>query len=199
MPAADAMIDEEQVYRASAYSLLAALLRSPPDQALLERLGQLSPSGDAESDELLDAMREVAENADKFTPEQLDDEYHALFIGIGRGELVPYGSWYLTGFLMEQPLSELRDDLRRLGFERSPDTREPEDHISAIFEVFSVIIADGSSLDMQQKFFNKHMDSWLERFFGDLANAKSAEFYRPVARFGAAFVELEKAYLSMRN
>lgn len=198
MPAADAMIDDEQVYRASAYSLLAALLRAPPDQALLERLVELSPSGDRESDDLLEAMRQVAENAKEFTHDQIDDEYHALFIGLGRGELVPYGSWYMTGYLMEQPLSDLRDDLRSLGFERSPDTHEPEDHISAIFEVFSVIIADGSSLEMQQNFFNKHMNSWLERFFSDLGKAGSANFYQPVARFGAAFIELEKAYLSMR-
>jgi len=198
MPAADAMTDDEQVYRASAYSLLAALLRAPPDPALLERLVQLSPSGDAEPDEMLEAMRQVAESATKFTPDQIDDEYHALFIGLGRGELVPYGSWYMTGYLMEQPLSDLRDDLRSLGFERSPNTHEPEDHISAIFEVFSVMIADGSSLEMQQNFFNKHMNSWLERFFSDLGKAGSANFYQPVARFGAAFIELEKAYLSMR-
>ena len=198
MPAEDAMTEDEQVYRASAYSLLAALLRASPDQVLLDHVAQLSPSGDAESDELLDAMRQLSEYATKFSPEQIDDEYHALFIGIGRGELVPYGSWYMTGYLMEQPLSELRDDLRALGFERSPDTHEPEDHISAIFEVFSVMITDGSSLEMQQNFYNKHMSSWLERFFGDLANAKSAQFYKPVAHFGAAFVELEKAYLSMR-
>ena len=92
MPAADAMTDDEQVYRASAYSLLAALLRAPPDPALLERLVQLSPIGDAEPDEMLEAMRQVAESATKFTPDQIDDEYHALFIGLGRGELVPYGS-----------------------------------------------------------------------------------------------------------
>jgi len=199
MPTADATTEDEQVYRASAYSLLAALLRAPPDQALLDHLGQLSPSGDAEPDELYEAMRQVAETASEFSLEQLDDEYHALFIGIGRGEVMPYGSWYLTGYLMEKPLSDLRDDLRLLGFERSPDTHEPEDHISAIFEVFSVMIADGSSLEMQQNFFNKHMDSWLERFFTDLGKAGSAGFYRPVARFGAAFIELEKAYLSMRS
>ncbi|HKJ52000.1 MAG TPA: molecular chaperone TorD family protein [Gammaproteobacteria bacterium] len=199
MPTADATTQDEQVYRASAYSLLAALLRAPPDQALLDHLGQLSPSGDAEPDELYEAMRQVAETASEFSLEQLDDEYHALFIGIGRGEVMPYGSWYLTGYLMEKPLSDLRDDLRLLGFERSPDTHEPEDHISAIFEVFSVMIADGSSLEMQQNFFNKHMDSWLERFFTDLGKAGSAGFYRPVARFGAAFIELEKAYLSMRS
>ena len=205
MPTADATIEDEQVYRASAYSLLAALLREPPDQALLDRLGQLSPGGDAlsddhgEPDELLEAMQQVAETADKFSLEQLDDEYHALFIGIGRGEVVPYESWYLTGYLMEKPLSDLRDDLRMLGFERSPDTSEPEDHISAIFEVFSVMIADRSSLEMQHNFFNKHISSWMERFFTDLGKAGSSNFYQPVARFGAAFIELENAYLSMRN
>ena len=198
MPESDSIDEQqEQVYRASAYSLLAALLRATPDAALLEHVAQLSPDGDTESDELLESMRQLSENAGKFSPEQIDEEYHALFIGIGRGELVPYGSWYLTGFLMEQPLSELRDDLRSLGFERSPDTREPEDHISAIFEVFSVIISDGLSLEMQQKFFDKHMNSWLERFFDDLGKARSADFYKPVARFGAAFIELEKTYLSM--
>lgn len=199
MPAEDTMTADEQVYRASAYGLLAALLREPPGQALLDHVGQLSPSGDAESDELLEAMRQLSENAAKFSPEQIDDEYHALFIGLGRGELVPYGSWYLTGFLMEQPLSELRDDLQALGFERSPETVEPEDHVAAIFEVFSVMINDGSSLEMQQQFFDKHMQPWLERFFTDLGKAKSAEFYQPVARFGAAFIELETTYLSMQN
>ena len=205
MPTADATTVDEQVYRASAYSLLAATLRTPPDRALLDRLAQLSPGGDvepgddSEPDELLEAMRQVAESADKFSLEQLDDEYHALFIGIGRGEVVPYGSWYLTGFLMEKPLSDLRDDLKALGFERNPEVHEPEDHISAIFEVFSVMISDGSSLEMQQKFFNKHISSWAERFFTDLGKAGSANFYQPVARFGAAFIELEKAYLSMRN
>jgi TorA maturation chaperone TorD len=199
MPTADATTADEQVYRASAYSLLAALLCAPPDQSLLDRLGQLSPSGDTEPDELLEAMKRVAETAGKYSLEQIDDEFHALFIGVGRGEVMPYGSWYMTGYLMEKPLSDLRDDLRLLGFERSPDTHEPEDHISAIFEVFSVMIADGSSLEMQQNFFNKHMNSWLERFFTDLGKAGSADFYRPVARFGAAFIELEKAYLSMRS
>ncbi|HEY5738269.1 MAG TPA: molecular chaperone TorD family protein, partial [Gammaproteobacteria bacterium] len=153
MPAADATTEHEQVYRAAAYSLLAALLRAPPDRALLEHVARLSPGSDAEPDELLEAMRQLSASAAKSSLEQIDDEYHALFIGIGRGELVPYGSWYLTGFLMEQPLSELRDDLRALGFERSPDTHEPEDHISAIFEVFSVIIADGAGHEFQQQFF----------------------------------------------
>jgi TorA maturation chaperone TorD len=195
----DAMIDNEQRYRAAAYGLLAALLRASPDQALLDHLGNLSPDGDAEPDELTQAMSELADVAGKVDPDQLEDEYNALFIGIGKGEVVPFGSWYMTGFLMEQPLSDLRNDLQVLGFERDANTREPEDHAGAIFEVFSVMISDDFSLDQQQDFFEKHMQPWLKLFFADLGKARSAQFYKPVAHFGAAFIELEQTYLSMRS
>jgi TorA maturation chaperone TorD len=199
MPADDATLDDEQVYRASAYSLLAALLRAPPGQELLDYLGQLSPHGDVEPDALLQAMQELAETAPGSDPERLDDEYHALFIGLGRGEVVPFASFYMTGFLMEKPLSDLRADLQRLGYERCENTREPEDHIAAIFEVFSGMMGDRISLDEQSRFFDRHMKPWLGRFFADLGDAPSAEFYKVVARFGAAFIELEQAYLSMQN
>jgi len=199
VPAADAIIENEQRYRASAYALLAALLRAAPDQALLEHVSKLSPSAEVEPDALAEAMAQLAAAAPTFDEDQLEDEYNNLFIGIGKGEIVPYLSWYLTGFLMEQPLSDLRDDLAALGFERSENTHEPEDHISAIFEVFSVMISDASSFTDQQRFFEKHMKPWLQRFFTDLEKARSADFFKPVARFGAAFIELEQDYLSMRS
>jgi len=195
----DAAIEEEQRYRASAWALLAALLRAAPDQALLDHVGKLSPDGDDESDELHAAMSNLASSAQGQDPVRLEQEFNDLFIGVGKGETVPYGSWYLTGFLMEQPLSDLRDDLRALGFERSEDTSEPEDHAAAIFEVLSVMIADGFSLQQQQGFFETHMQPWLERFFADLGQARSADFYKPVAQFGAAIFKLESAYLSMRS
>ena len=200
MPTAtDDHLEDEQRYRAGAYGLLAALLRATPEQALLDHLIALSPQSDAEPDALAVAMASLADAARNHIPAQIEDEYHNLFIGTGKGEVVPYGSWYLTGYLMEQPLSDLRDDLRALGFERSADTREPEDHAAALFEVVSVIIADASGLAEQQRFFDKHMKPWLERFFADLGNARSADFYKPVAQFGAAFFKLELAYLSMRS
>ena len=195
----DVSIEEEQRYRASAWALLAALLRAAPDQTLLDHVSKLSPGGDDEADDLSEAMSSLASAAQGRDPALLETEYNNLFIGVGRGETVPYGSWYLTGFLMEQPLSDLRDDLRALGFERNQDTHEPEDHAAAILEVFSVIIADGFSLPRQQAFFETHMQSWLERFFSDLGEAQSADFYRPVAQFGAAILKLESAYLSMRS
>lgn len=193
------MLEDEQRYRASAYGLLAALLRAPPDRGLLDYVSELSPEGDEAADELAQALAALAGASREADPDALDDEYHALFIGVGGGELMPYGSWYLTGYMMEQPLADLRDDLARLGFERSAETHEPEDHISAIFEVFSVMIADAASLDEQRNFYQKHLLPWVARFFDDLAKARAAEFYQGVARFGAAFNQLESTYLSMRG
>ena len=193
------VLENEQRYRASAYALLAALLRAAPDQALLDYVGGLAAGEESDADELAEAMGQLAQAAREQDVARLELEYNDLFIGVGRGEIVPYGSWYLTGFLMEQPLSELRDHLRALGFERSEDTREPGDHAAALFEVFSVMIGDVFSLARQQEFFRMHMQPWLERFFVDLGEARSADFYRPVARFGAAFLKLESAYLSMQS
>ena len=192
------VLENEQRYRASAWALLAALLRAAPDQALLDYVSGLSPQGDVD-DELGVAMQALADAAKSQDVKRLEFEFNDLFIGLGRGEIVPYGSWYLTGYLMEQPLSDLRDHLAALGFERNEDTREPEDHAAAIFEVFSGMILQAFSLSLQREFFNLHMKAWLERFFADLGQARSAEFYKPVARFGAAFLELEAAYLSMHN
>ncbi len=198
MPSTDKTIKDEQVYRASAYGLLAALLRAAPGRELLDHLCRLTPSGER-SDTLAEAMSELAAAARDADPERLEEEYSTLFIGIGKGEIVPYASWYLTGYLMEQPLGDLRDDLRELGFERSHDTCEPEDHAAAIFEVFSVMITDRFSLSVQQRFFDKHMKPWFGRFFADLGKTRSADFFVSVARFGAAYIELEQAYLSMRS
>ncbi len=192
-------IDEEQQYRASAYALLAGLLRASPDQAMLDRLSVLGNAGVAEGDELMLAMSMLALSAQRHTPDVIDEEFHQLFIGLGKGEVVPYGSWYLTGFLMEKPLSDLRDDLARLGFERSEDVVEPEDHAAALCEVISIMIADASELSVQNQFFQRHLVNWLDRFFSDLSEASSAVFYKSVARFGAAFIALEKQYFSMQS
>ena len=195
----DNPIDEDQQYRASAYSLIAALLRSAPDQEMLDRLDGLSQETTADGDDLLLAMSTLALSAKIHTPMAIDEEFHNLFIGLGKGEVVPYGSWYLTGFLMEKPLSDLRDDLARLGYERNTSVVEPEDHIAALCEVVSLMIAEGTEISVQNSFFQSHMVNWADQFFGDLSKAKSAVFYKAVARFGAAFIALENEYFSMQT
>jgi TorA maturation chaperone TorD len=185
--------NQEQLYRASAYGILAALLRKVPTSELLKHVANFSEV-EVDEDEMLLSMSTLGLAAKSSELSAIDDEYHDLFIGLGRGELVPYGSWYLTGYLMEKPLSLLRDDLKILGFERDESIVEPEDHVAALCEVMSLLISD-ADVETQTIFFEKHISPWMDRFFNDLSEAKSAVFYRAVGRFGSAFLNLEKQYL----
>ena len=195
--APDALSASEQQQRAAAYALLAALLRSPPDAALLAQVATLSDDAPAD-DELALATAMLGLAARSSEAERIGEEFQALFVGIGRGELLPYGSWYLTGFLMEQPLSLLRDDLARLGFERDPQVCEPEDHIAALCEVLSMLIQEQRPYALQSRFFDSHLAPWGERFFADLSGAGSAVFYRNLGRFGTAFMQFERRYFELQ-
>jgi len=190
-------LPEEQARRAGMYSVLAALLRAAPDAQVLDFVSQLQADAEANKSELALALNVLSLASRHSSPASLRDEYHALFIGLGRGELVPYGSWYQTGFLMEKPLAVLRADLAQLGFERSDDVREPEDHIAALCEVMAMLIRDGVDLERQTRFFNNHIGNWADTFFVDLGKARSAVFYKSVARFGTAFLSMDARYLSL--
>ena len=119
--------------RAQEYALLAALLLSAPSPALLERIAQLrddaTPLGRAHAN--------LAEAASQAVAADVEREYFDLFVGLGRGELLPYASYYLTGFLNERPLSRLRDDLTALGIKRVENNFEPEDHAAALCEIMA--------------------------------------------------------------
>jgi TorA maturation chaperone TorD len=143
------------------------------------------------------AWHMLATAAERAAPEALDDEYHALFIGLGRGELIPYGSWYMTGFLMEQPLARLRSDLKRLGFERQEGISESEDHAAGLCDVMSMLNTEGevAAFQLQWEFMERHMLPWMPRFFRDLQKAESASFYRAVGQLGEQFLEVEKEFL----
>ena len=140
-PGSDDESAENRV-RASTYALLAAILAAPPKRELLEQVAAIDASGSEPDSRFGPAWRSLREAALAAAPEALDDEYHALFIGLGRGELVPYGSWYITGFMMDKPLAALRRDLVQLGFERSGKVSETEDHACALLEVMAMLIAE---------------------------------------------------------
>ncbi len=192
----DPLVSQEHQYRAAAYSIIAALLRDVPNEQTLQQISAFEEVG-VDEDEMLLAMSSLGLAAQAVDRETISKEFHDLFIGIGRGELVPYGSWYLTGYLMEQPLSTLRDDLAELGIERDAKIKEPEDHIALLCEVMAILIGDATDLETQTRFFEKHLGSWCEKFFKDLETADSASFYRSVGRFGSAFVSIDKHYLNM--
>lgn len=190
--------DEDRV-RGNVYALLGHLLAGPPESDVLAMLAGIDavPSDDS----LLTASwTMLADAAGRATRESLKDEYLALFVGLGRGEVLPYGSWYLTGFLMEQPLARLRSDLGKLGIERQEGVTEPEDHAAALCDVMALLISgdDPAPVALQQQFFARHMEPWMGRFFRDLQQAPSARFYRAVGQLGEQFMDVETRAFGMQ-
>lgn len=188
-------MNEQDQLRADIYSLLAALLRSVPSEEMMHWLKELD-TDDQDGSDMGKAWLTLKLAASHADPGQLADEYQDLFIGLGRGELVPYGSWYLTGSLMETPLAILRQDLGQLGFERADHVREPEDHAAALFEVMAYLIASGNSLTTQKTFYERHLSGWTGRFFRDLQIADAAVFYSSVGTLGRAFTDFETDMLA---
>ena len=183
-------IDEVDVARAQEYVLLAALLTRAPDAALLTGLSELR--GDASPLGLAHAG--LAEAADRATVESAEREFFDLFIGLGRGELLPYGSYYLTGFLHERPLARLREDLARIGIARAEGVVEPEDHAGILCEIMSGLASRRlpAPPESDRLIFDKHMAPWIGRFFTDLENAKAADFYKRVGALGRVFMDIER-------
>jgi len=195
---AGADLDQVERARADIYRLLGALLAGPPDQPLLELLRNLEPGATAGTamNAAWQELRAAAENA---RPQGVGQEYFNLFIGLGRGELVPYASWYVHGLLMEKLLASLRTELATLGFERCDGVSEPEDHVAALCEVMGMIICESelSLTQTQTTFFATYLDSWIGRFFADLEKAETAVFYKAVGRFGQQFLDIERQYFSL--
>lgn len=183
------------VARGEQYRFVAALFASAPSSDMLRRIALLE--GDQSA--LGQAFAVLAATADRVSEADVAREFFALFVGVGRGELLPYGSFYQTGFLNERPLAEVRVDLAQLGVSRADDRFEPEDHIALLFEVMADM-AQGrvrASAEQQANFFARHIAPWAGQFFDDLAVSPSAHFYRPVAEIGRLLVDIESRAFSL--
>jgi len=160
-------VPEDQV-RAHVYGLLAALLRAPAGGDLLRALAAIELPQNLSSttgDNFTDAWRVLKLAATRSREEMVNDEYHTLFIGLGRGEVMPYSSWYMTGFLMDKPLAILRGDLQALGLERQENVQEPEDHAAALCECMAMLIPGDAQAGIEQTFFHNHIEPWMKGFF----------------------------------
>jgi TorA maturation chaperone TorD len=178
--------------RASLYSLLGNLLLQVPDKLILDRLAALT-KGDGEIGGVIETLSQVARS---MNPGSAEREFNALFIGVGRGEVLPYASYYLTGFLHEKPLADLRAKMRSLGIQRKQGISEPEDHLGALCEMMSGMITGAFGqpmpLQTQKEFFNAHIAPWASHCFNDLEKAENALLYAPVGSLGRLFVEIEQ-------
>jgi TorA maturation chaperone TorD len=188
-------VDEIDAARAQEYALLSVLLRRVPDADLLARLAKLR----RDSSSLGVAHAALGEAAAAANVAQLEREFFELFIGIGRGELVPYGSYYLSGFLNERPLARLRDDLARLGIERVEGEAEPEDHVAILCEIMAGLAGKRFEAPpgADRALFERHLAPWVGHFFADLERAKGADFYRRIGTLGRMFMELERAAFAL--
>ena len=188
-------VDEVDGLRAEHYDLLAVLLGRAPEQSLLDGLAALGPGEGV----LGRAVAELSRAASQARAEAVEREFFELFIGVGRGELLPYASYYLTGFLNERPLARVRADLAELGLARVAGMSEPEDHLAFLLEVMAGLAAGrfGTGAGAQAAFFARHVAPWAGRFFADLEGAEAARFYRAVGGLGRAFLEVETEAFAM--
>lgn len=189
--------DEIDAARAQEYALLARLLLRAPDADFLSRVARLR--GDASPLGL--AHLALAEAAARSRLEKVEHEFFALFIGMGRGELLPYGSYYLTGFLHERPLARLREDLVAFGIARAEDVAEPEDHAGILCEIMAGLCSGAfpAPAGADRTLFEKHMAPWIGRFFADLERAEAADFYRSVGTVGRILIALESEAFAMQS
>jgi len=194
-PGAD--VAPEDVLRARCYRLLARFLSSPPTADELAAAARLT----GDDSDLGRAVAAFARVCSRASAASVAEEYHELFIGLTRGELVPYGSYYLTGFLHEKPLAKLRQDMARLGIERAENVSEPEDHIASLLEAMAGLV-DGTlgrvlPLEEQKAFYAAHIGSWAPVFFRDLEAAKASVLYAALAGVGRAFLAIEEGAFAM--
>ena len=193
----DSGILPEDMLRADMYGFLANLLRCEPSNELLKTVASIQ--GDPSA--IGSATSVLATLASKLSGDEIRDEYMRLFIGVGRGEILPYASYYLTGFLNDKPLANLRNDMAELGIERAEGVKDPEDHIASLFDIMGGMIrgAFGVPTDLatQAKFFTKHIEPWAPVLMQDIEAAKQAVFYAPVGTIGQAFMDIESTAFDM--
>lgn len=193
--------DTEEFARAELYGLLAQLWLAPPDDALLRQFAVAvtqppEPGGhlDAPWSALVAALRATDVGA-------AAAEYDALFQGIGKPEILLYGSYYLSGYLNERPLAALRSDLQRLGLARDEARGETEDHLAYLFEVMRWLIAGDEvevcNLEQQRRFFRAHLQPWVEALCDAVEAHPRARTWRALAAFTRAFVQVEAQAFDM--
>ncbi len=195
------LVREEDQLRGECYALLASLLCAPPDEGLLALTAEI----DGDETPMGRALTALQQTAADTSADILTQEFQDLFIGVGGGNLKPYGSYYQTGFLYEKPLAKLRHDMEQMGIARLEEVKEPEDHIASLCEMMAGLIsgefggeAGGpTDLQTQQWFFQRHLAPWAGLFFTDLETAASAQFYVPVGTIGRLFMEIEATAFEM--
>ncbi len=186
---------DEEVARAEMYGLLATLYYQPPQAELLSQLQAAVTEAPEQGAFLEEPWQALVAQARNLSARQIALEHDALFGGVGKPEVYLFGSHYLSGFLNEKPLVQLRDDLATLGLARGPNMPETEDHVAYLFEVMRYLIAGDDvavcNLTRQAEFFSRHLQPWVSQMCQAIAGHPKAALYGRLARLTEAFVGVE--------
>ena len=186
---------DEEVARAELYGLLARLWYAPPDAALLDALQVAVTEAPAAGAFLEEPWRQLVGVARGIDAAAAQAEYDALFGGMGKPEIYLFGSHYLSGFLNDKPVAQLRNDLDRLGLAREEGVYETEDHVACLFEVMRYLIAgddvEVANLTQQRAFFAVHVQPWLPALCDAASGHPKAHFYASLGSFTRAFIQVE--------
>ena len=186
---------DEETARAELYGLLAQLFYAPPGPELLANLRVAATEAPAAGGFLEEPWRALVGVARELRDDAINDEYNALFGGVGKPEVYLYGSHYLSGFLNEKPLARLRTELASLGLARDEAMSDTEDHIAYLCEVMRYLIAGDdvavANLARQQSFFAAHLQPWVAPLCDAIARQPKARFYVAVAELTRAFASVE--------
>jgi TorA maturation chaperone TorD len=187
---------DEETARAELYGLIAELFYAPPTPALLAQLRVAATEAPASGGFLEEPWRALVGTARDMDDASIQREHEALFGGVGKPEVYVYASHYLSGFLNEKPLAQLRTDLAALGLTRdAASMSETEDHVSYLMEVMRFLVAGDdvavSNLTQQAKFFAAHVQTWVLGLCDVLQANPRARFYAALAELTRVFVSVE--------
>ena len=202
-------LEPEDEARADFYALLARLFSSAPDAALLAAIANAAPLAPARHTDdagsvaadlaaAWDGLRAASAGMD---PDAATDEFHALFVGVGRSEVSLYASHYL-GPQSGRPLAEIRATLTELGLARQPGSSEFEDHLAVMLETMRMLVAGDAerrpaAIPDQRAFFERHIAPWTLDCCTAISDSSVANYYRCVAQFTSCFLALERDSLAM--
>ena len=192
---AAAVADEDRA-RADFYALIARLFYAAPDAELLAALAAADEiAAEAEDPALARAWRSLIAAAAAMDAEAARDEYDGVFVGTGKAEITPYASHYLAESMKQNLLVRLRADLAGMGLARAPGAGEYEDHVSGLCEVMRHLIFLDSDVAVrkQKTFFFAYLDSWYGNFCDSVITSVNTNFYKHVAGFTKAFLDVERA------
>ena len=195
-PELTAAVLQEDRARADFYALISRLFYAGPDAGLLAAIAAADEiSGEAENISLAEAWKSLIAAAAAMDAEAAQAEYDSVFVGTGKAEITPYVASYLAESMKENVLVRLRAELAEMGLERDRRAVEYEDHFAGLCEVMRHLIffASDVAVQKQKSFFMRYLVPCYASFCDTVTASPNTNFYKPVARFTKAFLDVESA------